>query len=48
MRFSGRVSPSTTEEEEVLERGRAALGKRCSCPPTPSLYIGGRGEGEAP
>ena len=44
---SGRASPSTTEEE-VLERGRAAPGERYGCPPTPSLYIGGRGEGEAP
>ena len=28
--------------------GRAAPGKRCGCPPTPPLYIGARGEGEAP
>src|SRR5215216_1457768 len=36
--FSGRASPSTTEEEEVLERGRATPRKGCCCPPTP-LYL---------
>jgi len=30
LQFSGRASPSTTEEEEVLERGRAAPGKGSS------------------
>ena len=47
--FSGRASPSTTEEEEdVLERGRAAPGEGYGCPLSPSLYIGGREEVEAP
>ena len=36
--FSSRASPSTTEEEEVLERGRAALGKGC-CSHAPPHYI---------
>ena len=48
LQFSGRASPSTTEEEVELERGRAAPGEGCGCPPTPSLYIGGREEEEAP
>ena len=46
--FSGRASLSTTEEEEELEEERAALGKGCGCPLSPSLYIGGRGVEEAP
>ena len=49
--FSGRASLSTTEEEEEeeeLEEERAAPGEGCGCPPTPSLYIGGRGEGASP
>ena len=48
MWFSGRTSPSTMEEEEELEEERAALGKGCSWPLSPSLYIGGRGEEETP
>ena len=49
LRFSGRASPSTTEEEEMYE-GREGLrqGKACHCPLSPSLYIGGRGGEEAP
>ena len=46
--FSSRASPSTTEEEEMYEEGGAAPGERCGFPPTPSLYIGGRGEGAGP
>ena len=45
LQYSGRASPSTMEEEDVLEVGGAAPGEGCGCPPTPSLYIGGRGEG---
>src|SRR4051812_7519736 len=40
--FFGRASPSATEEEECWERGRAAPTKWYGCPPTPSLFIGGR------
>ena len=46
--FSGRASVSTTEEEEELEEERATPREGCGCPPTPSLYIGGRGEGAGP
>ena len=37
--------PSSTEEEEVLEREREAPGLRCRCPPFPPLYIGARERG---
>src|SRR5215216_5367668 len=37
--FSDRASPSSTEEEGVLERGRAAPGMWCCLPPTPLLFI---------
>ena len=43
MQFSGRASPSTTEEEE-LERGRAAPGARGEAPMRlPTIYRGGGG-----
>ena len=42
MQFSSRASPSTTEEEEVLERGRAAPGARGIAPMClPTIYRGG-------
>ena len=47
LQFSGRASPSTTEEEEVLERGRVAPGEGCGCPPTPTIYRV-KGEGGGP
>ena len=47
MQFSGRASPSTTEEEEVLERGRLRQGKGAAAL-TPPLFIGRRGTGAAP
>ena len=43
LQYSGRASPSTMEEEEVLEREREApkaRGKKSSISP---LYIGGPG-----
>ena len=44
MQFSGRASPSTTEEEVVLERGRAAPGARAEAPMRiPTIYRGGGG-----
>ena len=48
MQFSGRASPSTTEEEVVLERGRAAPGEGCGSPPTSPLFIGARERGAGP
>ena len=48
MQFSSRASPSTTEEEEVLERGRAAPGEGCGSPPTSPLFIGARERGAGP
>ena len=47
MQFSGRASPSTTEEEEVLGRERAAPGEGCGSPPTSPLFIGARERGAA-
>ena len=43
MQFSGRASPSTTEEEEVLGRERAVPGARVKLPCASPLYIGGGG-----
>ena len=44
MQFSGRASPSTTEEEVELERGRAAPGARVEAPMClPTIYRGGGG-----
>ena len=48
MQFSGRASPSTTEEEEVLGRERAAPGEGCGSPPTSPLFIGARERGTDP
>ena len=43
LQYSGRASPSTMEEEEVLEREREAPKARVRGPPFPPLYIGGLG-----
>ena len=48
MQFSGRASPSTTMEEEVLGRERVALGEGCGSPPTAPLFIGIRERGTGP
>ena len=48
MQFSGRASPSTTEEEEVLGRERVAPGEGCGSPPTSPLFIGARERGAGP
>ena len=45
---SGRASPSTMEEEEVLEREREAPKARVRGPPFPPLYIGGLRGGAGP
>ena len=36
------------EEEEVLERGRAAPWMWCGCPPSSPLFIGARERGAGP
>ena len=43
LQFSGRASPSTTEEEEVLGRERAAPGEGVRLPCASPLYIGVEG-----
>ena len=44
LQYSGMASPSTMEEEEVLEREREAPKAWVrSPPPPPPLYIGGLG-----
>ena len=48
LQFSGRASPSTTEEEVELERGRAAPGARVQLPCASPLYIGVEGAGFLP
>ena len=48
LQFSGRASPSTTEEEEVLGRERAAPGARVQLPSLSLTIYRGREEGEAP
>ena len=48
MQFSGRASPSTTKEEEVLGRERAAPAKGVRLPCTSPLYIGVEGAGFVP
>ena len=48
MQFSGRASPSTTEEEEVLGRERVVPGEGCGSPPTSPLFIGARERGAGP
>ena len=45
LQYSGRASPSTMEEEEVLEREREAPKAKVRCPPSPPLYIGPRERG---
>ena len=46
--YSCRASPSTTEEEEVLGRERAAPGARVKLPCASPLYIGVEGAGFLP
>ena len=41
LQYSGRASPSTMEEEEVLEREREAPKAKVKGHPFPPLYIGG-------
>ena len=52
LQYSGRASPSTMEEEDVLEREREAPTGRdqitCYGQPQASLYIGEREEGAPP
>ena len=48
LQFSGWASPSTTEEEVELERGRAAPGARVQLPCASPLYIGVEGSGFLP
>ena len=48
MQHSGRASPSTMEEEEVLEREREAPKAKVRGPPFPPLYIGGLRGGRRP
>ena len=49
LQYPGRASPSTMEEEEVLEREREAPKEKVRSPPSPPLYIGGpRGGGADP
>ena len=48
MRFSGRASPSTTKEEEVLEEERAALGEGVRLPSLSLTIYRGKGVEEAP
>ena len=48
LQFSGRASPSTTEEEVGLERERAAPGARVKLPCASPLYIGVEGAGFLP
>ena len=43
-----RASPSTTEEEKSWRREGLRQKQGCGCPISPSLYIGGREEEEAP
>ena len=43
LQYSGRASPSTMEEEEVLKREMEAPKARVRGPPSPPLYIGGLG-----
>ena len=46
LQYSSRASPSTMEEEDVLEREREAPKAKVRSPPSPPLYIGGlRGGG---
>ena len=43
LQYSGRASPSSMEEEEVLEREREAPKAWSERPSFPPLYIGGLG-----
>ena len=45
LQFSGRASPSTTEEEEVLEEGEGCARGRVKLPCASPLYIGVEGAG---
>ena len=46
--YSGRASPSSYGEGEVLGRGGAAPWMWCCSPPLAPLFIGGWGRGPAP
>ena len=46
LRFSGRVSPSTTEEEEVLEEGEGYAREEVRLPSHPSTIYRGKWRGE--
>ena len=48
LQYSGRASPSSMEEEDVLEREREAPKAKVRGPPSPPLYIGGPGGGAGP
>ena len=48
MQFFGRALPSTTMEEEVLGRERAAPREGYDSPPKPPLYIGEGERGPVP
>ena len=48
LRFSGRASPNTTEEEEVLEEGEGCARGRVRLPSLSLTIYRGRGEEEAP
>ena len=43
LQYSGRASPSSMEEEEVLERKREAPKAKVRDPPPPTIYRGPRG-----
>ena len=48
LQFSGRASPSTTKEEEVLEEGGAAPGEGVWLPSLSLTIYRGKGVEEAP
>ena len=48
LQFSGRASPSTTEEEEVLEEGEGCSRGRVRLPSLPLTIYRGKGVEEAP
>ena len=48
LQFSGRASPSTTTEEEVLGRERAAPGARVRLPSLSFTIYRGKGVEESP
>ena len=48
LQYSDRASPSSMEEEDVLEREREAPKAKVRGPPSPPLYIGGPRRGAGP